>query len=343
MKKYIIAHVLSTFFVLHGMDGPPIIKQKPHKSSAKESAKSHAPHIVFFSSMLEKYAITIHQKKIVCVGCGPGEIAAMLAEDAHLVHGIDTSKNMIKYATQVHKNTTNLSFHHCFLEDFVPKIKYHLAIAPNCFHLFPDKLLALMRINSTLEPQGLFFANIETTQNPAHLATTVFEEIREEYPTLKKLLSIVSNPTGHPRPSNEELESMLTKTNFEIIKNQEESFEWKMTMDEWKQAQLSIFASTPGAQKLANLNRTEKWMLKKYTSHAAAHVPISPEEQKQLDEPFFPESTEKLVTVIQKNHFLKLLFYKFFNRCLQKSQHNDDGTYTYQYVVNVILAQKNKS
>jgi len=339
MKKYIIAHVLNTFFVLNGMDGPPIIKQKPHESPAKRDT----PHIVFFSSMLEKYAITIHQKKIVSFGCGPGEIEASLAKDAYLVHGVDPSKNMIKYATQAHKNTKNLSFYHCFVENFVPKIKYHLAIAPNCFHLFPDKLSTLMRINSSLKPQGLFFANIETTQNPVHLATTVFEEIKEEYPTVKELLSILQNTPEYPRLSNEELENMLTEANFEIIKNQEESVEWKMTVDGWKQAQLSIFASTPRGQKLANLHGTKAWMLKQYTSRPSVRIPISPEEQKQLDEPFFPESTEKLVTVIQKNPFLKLLFYKFLNRCLQKMQHYDDGTYAYKYVVNVVLARKNNS
>lgn len=343
MKKYIVAS-LCTLGSLSAMDMKPPVSREPREWMAEEYAKGNAPQFACFTHWLKKYNINTQNKNVLSIGCGTGEIEAYLAKEAKSVHGIDASKNMVDYAQSTHIDPTNhrtLSFEHCFVEDFEPKEKlYQLAIASCCFHWFTDQPQALACINKSLEKNGLFFANIDTAGNPEPLGITVYNEMISKIPIIGSLLSVIPNPTGSSRPTNNELYDMLETAGLTMISSQEESFNWNMTEQEWRQFQLSLLLSTPGSQKLINATSKDNWTTNQITEQLYRCFTLSPEEQRQHDEPFFPQCSDELVQKIRDNNFCRYLFNNFLNRCLAKLQKNEDGTYTYPYVTTVILAAK---
>lgn len=338
MKKSIVITALCTLATANGMDKDAA--RAPREWPAQEYAQGNQPQITFFESLLKR--VETEGKDIISFGCGTGEIEAKLAKKAHFVHGADASKQMIDYAQQTHltQENGNLSFEHCFVEDFKATKLHDLAFAASCFHWFEDKPKALRAISNSLKPGGFFLANIETTDNPKPFALVASEEMLAEHPYIESLLSMVANPTGSSYLTTEELHNLLKQEDFENINSTVESFDVTRTEEEWRTYQLPILLSTTGAQAIINSTSEENWCVNKASDWAYWAITKSPEEQKQHKAPFFPESSDELVKKIRKNDFCKYFFNHFLNRCIKKLQDNGDGTYTWKYETTVILAQK---
>lgn len=356
MKKHIVITALCTLGPISCMDQPPADDYKvrtigymqalprstrePREWPAPEYAQANQPQISCFESLLKR--VETEGKDIISFGCGTGEIEKNLAQTALSVHGTDASKQMIDYAQRTHltQENGNLSFEHCFVEDFKTNKLHDLAFTASCFHWFEDKPKALRAISNSLRPGGFFLANIETEDNPKPFALVAKEEMLAEHPYIEKLLSVVTNPTGSSYLTTEELHDLLKQENFQNINSTVESFDFTMTADEWRTYQLPILLSTPGAQAIINLTSEENWCTNKASGWAYWAITKSPEEQKQHDAPFFPNSSDELVKKIRKNDFCRYFFNHFLNRCIKKLQDNGDGTYTWKYETTVILAQK---
>lgn len=304
-----------------------------------EYAQGNKYQIECFSHWLKKHNIPVEDRSIISYGCGTGEIEKNLSECAKSVHAIDASKDMIDYAKSTHSHTKNLSFQHCFAEDFKTPTSYDLAIASCCFHWFEDKPKALQAIANSLKSQGIFFANIETNSNPKPFGITVFEEMKHDVPIIGSLLSMLPNPTGSSHPTHGDLHVMFTKAGFTNITSKKESYDWTMTAQEWRTAQLPLLLTTPGAQMLVN-STSDNWYAKKASEAAFWCITMSPEEEMEHNNLFFPESNHELIQKIRTNDFCRYLFNNFLRRCLTKLQNNDDGTYTWKYETTLFTAEK---
>ena len=332
MKKILMLS-LCMIHVLHGA------QERPNRPGLPEEyARGNRFQIECFSHWLKKYDVPIEDKDILSVGCGTGELEFSLAQRAKTVYGIDASREIISYAQKKHI-LGNLTFEHCFAENFASPTSYDLALASCCFHWFEDKPKALKAIANSLKSGSLFFSNIETSSNPKPFGLTVFEEMKRDVPIIGKLLAILPNPTGSSRPTYGDLHIMLTEAGFTNIEPKVESYEWTMTADEWRKAQLPLLLSTPGAQMLVNSTSDNRYA-KAASKGAFWWVKMSPEEQKEHDAEFFPESNHELVQKIRTNDFCRYLFNNFLRRCLAKLQDNENGTYTWNYETTIIRAIK---
>lgn len=334
MKKILIFS-LCVAHMLHSAE------ERPNRPGLPiEYARGNKFQIECFSHWLKKHNVPIEDRKVITFGCGTGEIELDLGKTAESVHGIDASKEMVEYAQSNHcYRQKNLSFEHCFAENFASPTSYDLALASCCFHWFEDKPKAVKAIANSLKSGGLFFANIETSSNPKPFGITVFEEMKRDVPIIGTLLAMLPNPTGSSHPDYGDLHVMLTEAGFTHIEPKIESYDWTMTAQEWRNAQLPLLLSTPGAQKLVN-STSDNWYAKKASEGAFWWINMSPEEKEEHDAPFFPESNHELVQKIRKNNFCRYLFNKFLRGCLDKLQDNGDGTYTWNYQTTIIKATK---
>ena len=338
MHKYIIL-ALSLGAPLPCMEQQ--IVREPREWPAEEYAKGNKNQIACFSTLLKKHAIETKKKTILSVASGTGETEGKLAPDATCIHGIDASKNQIEYAKK-HHSAPNLTFEHCFAEDFKATIPYELALISCSFHLFTNQQQALQRVNDSLEPQGLLFANIETANHPIPFSKTVLQEMINDIPLVGSLLSVLPDPIGSTRPTPEELYTMFDEAGFAIVKKEEESFDWTMDEQGWRDMQLPLILCSPGAQTLINITSPDQYIKSKLSEYAFSLIQqsMTAKELRQHDQPFFPESSNELVCKVRNNNFCRYLFNNFLNRVLTKLHKNEDGTYSWQYCTTAILATK---
>ena len=256
------------------------------------------------------------------------------------MHGIDASRNMAEYAHNKYHAIPNLSFEHCFAENFESTEPYDLALMASCFSLLRNKPLALQRISNCLHIDSLLFANIETDEHPAPFDIIVLNEMINDIPILRGLLSSLPDPVGSSHPTVEELEDMFNKADLDIISAAEESFTWTMTEEQWKQTLLPLILSTPAAQKLIDLTSDVISNNISEAQFAMIKEDMTKEEQRQHRRPFFPESSDELVCKVRNNNFCKYLLNNYFNRCFAKLQQNENGTYIWKYHTTAIMAVK---
>lgn len=107
---------------------------------------------------------------ILDLGCGPGLYDVLLAEQGHHVTGVDCSRNSIEYAkSQAQKKDLDITYlHQDYLEMDLEK-RYDLVIMIYCDFsvLIPrDRDLVLHRIQTMLNPGGLFIFDILNEQAP---------------------------------------------------------------------------------------------------------------------------------------------------------------------------------
>jgi ubiquinone/menaquinone biosynthesis C-methylase UbiE len=213
MKKYLII-TLCTISSLNSME-QQIVTREPREWNAPLYAKGNKVQFESALAFLKKNNINIKNKRILDVGCGTGDIAAVLTETAATVHGVDASKNMIQYATNKYGNVhDNLSFEQSFAEDFITKDKkYDLATTFFCFHWLSDKKQALTQISQSLTENGELFGIFPTVNDPHPARFTIGTQmVTELYPN-----DSLSVKLGRSEPTLEELKIMLTETGFEII------------------------------------------------------------------------------------------------------------------------------
>lgn len=253
MKKHIII-VLSLVSALNGMEKQIVIRE-PREWDAKAYDEGSTIQTQAFLQFLATNKINTEKRTILDVGCGTGKITAALAKKAQSIHGFDASKNMTDYAHDKYHYIKNLSFEHCFAEDFQSPKLYQLAIASFCIHWFENQKLAFQRINDSLEENGDFFATVQTSNNPAPLNLVAAQEKIEGINKASQWLmgKDIIDLTACSLPSNQELKIMLAETGFEIIKNKEQSFEIPMTKDEIIKTERPIVFSRPIVQYIPSI------------------------------------------------------------------------------------------
>lgn len=200
-----------------------------------------------FLHFLQTNNIKTENRTIFDIGCGTGKLSAQLAEKATHVHGSDASNNMIGFATNKYGHVKNLSFEHCFAEDFQSQNPRQLALASFCVHWFEDKKQAFQSINNCLEPDGEFFATVSTNKNQKSISLVSALEL---VPNLKEIVANsgknITDLTGISYPSHEELDRMLCETGFKILKREEQFFNYSIkNRNELKQLHWPIISSRP--------------------------------------------------------------------------------------------------
>jgi SAM-dependent methyltransferase len=347
MHKYIIL-IFSLCAPLHCMEIRPLKcsyskTPTPQEWPAEEYAKGNQYQTNCFANLLKKHDIKVYDRTVLSVGCGTGEIEERLAKlGATHVHGIDASRNMVEYAHNKYHAIPNLSFEHCFAENFDSTEPYDIALMASSFSFVKNKPLALQRISNSLHIDSILFANIETDAHPESFDIIVLNEMINDIPILRGLLSSLSDPIGRSRPTEIELEDIFSEAGLDMISAAEESFTWTMTEEQWKQTLLPLILSSPAAQKLIALTEESDVISNNISEAQFAMMKedMTKEEQRQHRRRFFPESNDKLVCKVRKNNFCKYLLNNYFNRCFAKLRQNENGTYTWKYHTTAIMAVK---
>ncbi|HLW72597.1 MAG TPA: class I SAM-dependent methyltransferase [Candidatus Babeliales bacterium] len=254
MKKYIIT-ALCTLGSLNGMmeeKQPLIIDRKPPREPREWPAQAYDEgnrrQTSAFLHFLETNNIKVDGLDILDVGCGTGTLSAIYASTAQHVHGFDASKNMIDFAQNKYGHIKNLSFEHCFAEDFKSEKLHQLALASFCIHWFEDKKQAFQRINESLQPNSEFFAAVSTNDIPKPLTLAVCLEMVEAIDWLRNIVSEknLTDLTGASYPSQEELSTMIKDAGFNILKCEEQSFSYTIAnRDELKKVHWPIISTRP--------------------------------------------------------------------------------------------------
>jgi ubiquinone/menaquinone biosynthesis C-methylase UbiE len=250
MKKYIIALCFAN--IINCME-QPLIEHKPQREPREWDAQAYDEGNTIqtkaFLTFLEKNKIETEKRTILDVGCGTGKIAAQLSEKATHVYGFDASKNMIEQAQKNFGHINNLSFEHCFAEDFTSPRLHKLAIASFCIHWFENQKQAFQHIHDSLEHNGDFFATVQTSNNPTPLELIAAQEMIEKMSISKAYKWFTDKNfidlTACTLPSTEELTHMLEETGFTILQSEEQSFFLAMTKDEIIKMERPVVFSRP--------------------------------------------------------------------------------------------------
>jgi ubiquinone/menaquinone biosynthesis C-methylase UbiE len=246
MKKHIII-LLCVMSNINAME-QQIIKREPREWDPEAYILGNKIQRESFLHFIATNNVDVNNKNILSAGCGTAENESILAKQAEHIHGFDASKNMIDYAQKKYGHIKNLSFEHCFAEDFQSKKYYDLAIASFCIHWFENKKQAFQRINNSLTTNGEFFGTITTSDNPKPKNLTVFLEMM---PTITWLYNFITSKKledliGASYPSLQETRTMLEETNFDIITCEEQTFKYTLAdKEDLKKFQWPILSSRP--------------------------------------------------------------------------------------------------
>ncbi len=106
----------------------------------------------------------ISPKRVLDLGCGPGNSTALLADrfkDADIC-GLDGSPQMLESARQNHPE---LRFEECLLPDGLSRIEgsYDLIFSNACIHWIPDQAGLISAVYQKLEKGGVFAVQIPLT------------------------------------------------------------------------------------------------------------------------------------------------------------------------------------
>jgi len=250
MRKHLIL-AFSLYTPLHCME-QPLITHKSDREPREWDARAYDNGCIVqtaaFLHFLTTNKINFNKElDVLDAGCGTAKITSQLAPLVRSIHAFDASKNMVDVAHEKFGHIKNLSFEHCFAEDFTSPKKYHRALMSFCFHWIKDKKLALQKISDCLENDGEFFATIVTQNNPVPIELIAADEALSscdgiyQFVTGKKLIDL----TGSSYPSNEELTTMLSDAGFSIIKQEEQTFTCPVSEEEVRLGMLPIVTNTP--------------------------------------------------------------------------------------------------
>ncbi len=217
MNKYLLP-LLCITFITHAAEEQQIVTREPREWDAEQYAAGNFIQETGALKFLNESGIDLKNKKVTDIGCGTGNISAHIACHAQKVHGIDASKNMIEYAQKTFSNYSNLTFEHCFAEDFKTKTPYDLAVTFSCLHWLQDRREAIKKISQGLVLGGEFFGTVHTQSDPEPLNLTV---VREMMPGIIDTFSFFAGKDilkdAGTHPSDEEFKGILTETGFELL------------------------------------------------------------------------------------------------------------------------------
>jgi ubiquinone/menaquinone biosynthesis C-methylase UbiE len=264
MKK----QVLSLICIMSSVNAAeqPIIKREPREWNAAEYAQGNISQERAALHFLRESSIIVTDKKVLDVGCGTGNITTKLAEVAKRVHGIDASNNMIDYAKQHYGpgDRRNMSFEHCFAEDFTTQKKYNLALSFFCLHWIEDKQKAIQQINHALSSKGEFFGTHQSTSDPEPLHFTVLKNMIPGFATIYSFLKNfnLAKDLDYHVISDEVFKALLTDNGFEIVSYEQKSIDIVITEEDLENGIRPVLMSRPFMQSLPEA--FQKWFFNKY-------------------------------------------------------------------------------
>lgn len=116
-------------------------------------------HYNINSELQKKIAVDIFKyhkfkatEKILDIGCGDGYITSLLSQFG-VAMGIDSSINMINYATQQYQSN-HCHFKHVAIEDYAPNEKYSLLTAFNSIYWCKDLPRLFKKLYTILDETG---------------------------------------------------------------------------------------------------------------------------------------------------------------------------------------------
>ncbi|SMN11058.1 3-demethylubiquinol 3-O-methyltransferase [uncultured Candidatus Thioglobus sp.] len=122
---------------------------------------------------------SLHNKKILDVGCGGGILTEIMALDGGLVTGIDIAKHLIRIASN-HAQQTNIDI--CYrcttIEELLPaeENKYEIITCMELLEHVPNPSSVINACSKLLKPKGwLFFSTINRNLR-AYLQTKIIAE-----------------------------------------------------------------------------------------------------------------------------------------------------------------------
>ncbi len=199
------------------------MEQQPVRQACEWDAQMYSEGNLMQEKMafefLEQAKIDLVDKDIVDVGCGTGNISAIMAQKAKSVHGFDASTNMIDYDHAKYSNIPNLTFSCCSAEDFTSSIIYDLCTAFFCLHWVEDKKAVLQRIYENLKEGGQALGNITTASNKQHTSLQVFHEMLPGLSTIISFLKTINatQALGRSAIMDDEFENVLKSIGFKIV------------------------------------------------------------------------------------------------------------------------------
>ncbi len=216
MKKYI----LLTLFIFFFTQGREILQKEAREWDAQAYAQGNKPQEEAALKILNELNIDFTNKKVLDIGCRTGNVTATIATTAQQVHGIDASNNMIEYAQHYYDDIKNLTFEHCFAEDFIPHETYDYAVSILCLHWIKDKQKVFENINRSLTMNGEFIGTIYISSNSAPLSFVVLKELLDKWQPVCDFLrntTLTESSMNRYLISNEEFNEIIKTTGFETI------------------------------------------------------------------------------------------------------------------------------
>ena len=235
--------------------------------NAKLYAKGNFVQEFFALQIFNESHIDFSGKHVLDVGCGTGNISAIVAQKAQSVHGIDASKNMIEYAQAHYGTISNVSFEHCPAENYHSSQVYDIAFSVFCLHWIKDKIQTFKNINKCLQPNGEFLCTIFTKSNFSPYGTTILQELLTTLqPNNAFLQNITLTEEGCLQRyvvDDEQCKQMLEQAGFEVItyKPKKLSYTFK-NRKKLEKFQRATTANRPLFQNLPEPQR--EWLFEQY-------------------------------------------------------------------------------
>ncbi|MGD9591089.1 MAG: trans-aconitate 2-methyltransferase, partial [Candidatus Berkiella sp.] len=174
-----------------------------------------APQFNLALNILKNYSLKGNET-ILDIGCGPGNITALLAKQVPQgkVIGIDSAQKMVTFANEKYHDLKNLSFEKRNVLDFSYPHKFDLIVSFSALHWVINQKVALANIYKHLAKNGSLLV--------------VMIPSRKVEPVSAALSKLIETPSWHPyfesfRPppyygvSQEKYQQLLKNTGFEIV------------------------------------------------------------------------------------------------------------------------------
>ncbi len=195
------------------------------------------PQLQAALAILKRYTFKGNEN-ILDIGCGPGNITAMIAKKVPKgnVHGIDYSKNMIDFANLAYEAEPNLSFELQDVNHLSLNKKYDLITSFNTFQWIVDPLDVLPKILSCLTNSGCLLVSLMRPSSPKELANIAVVDIMNE-PQWKPYFADFAPPDFLFDVNIEDYKEVLVYVGFKLEFFEETCFEYpfssKVALAQW--------------------------------------------------------------------------------------------------------------
>ncbi|MBO6918891.1 MAG: methyltransferase domain-containing protein [Rhizobiaceae bacterium] len=195
--------------------------QTPEKKAANEKASK------FWDKLAAKYAArpvddpkayehTLSRTKahlkpsdhMLEIGCGTGTTSLILLDHVRHITAQDYSREMIDIAEKKREvdGTNNVTFAQSSVDDLPSFETYDVVFASSLLHLLPDLDDALVRIQQSVEPGGLFISKTVCLKNQSLL-----------YDIMVPLMRLIGKAPYVNFVTGDEIEEKIKQNGFEIL------------------------------------------------------------------------------------------------------------------------------